>query len=237
MIKTSRVCESGNVLWFILIAVTLLGLLTMVLSRGGSSTEQTASFEQQRIASGQVLRYAKSIEAAIQEMRLRDVSENDISFANAVSATDYTNANCDTVADPSFPGCLLFDVDGAGLEYRNFSSVNDGSDWVFTGANNIGTTAGPIVSTASGTGNDLVMLLPNMDTDLCVQINRDLGVGTAGTLPVDGDDADTTAFVGAYATGGPLVLDGTSQELNNQPAGCFTDDSGVTYFYYVVLAR
>ena len=232
--------QSGNALFFILIAVVLLGALTMVLSRSGSSVDQSGDFEQNRVKAGQILRYAKSIEAAIQEMKLRDVSENDISFENSTTTTDYTNANCDATGDRSYPDCLIFDVEGAGLTYRNFATANDGSDWIFTAANNVGTAAGPIGSTAARSGNDIIMLLPNVNESLCIQINRDLDVGTSGTLPVDTTGIATTAFTGAFPTGGPTVLDGdpTPFELNSQSAGCFTDDaSGITYFYQVILAR
>ncbi len=232
--------QRGNALFFILIAVVLLGLLTMILTRSGSNVEQSGDFERNRVQAGQILRYAKSIEAAIQEMKLRDVSENDISFENPTTTTDYTNANCDATGDRSFPGCQIFNVEGAGLTYRNFASSNDGSDWIFTAANNVGTTAGPIGSTAARSGNDLIMLLPNIDETLCIQINRDLNVGTSGTPPIDTTGIATTAFTGAYAAGGPTVLDGdpTPFELNNQTAGCFTDDAtSTTYFYQVILTR
>lgn len=231
-----RAQETGNALWFILIGVVLLGVLTMVLSRSGSSVDQTADIEQLRVASGQLLRYAQSVESTIHEMKLRGVSENDISFANAITATDYTNANCTTT------DCLIFDVGGGGLTYRNFDTLNGGDDWIFTGANNVGTTAGPIGTTADGTGNDLVMFLPNVSESLCIQINRDLGVGTAGTLPTETTGIDTTAFTGAYPTGGPNILDGdpTPFELDNEKAGCFIDappNPDVIYFYYTVLER
>jgi len=234
--------QSGNALFFILVAVVMLGLLTMILSRGGSNTEQTGDFEQNRIQIGQMLRYAKSIETAIQEMKLRDISENDISFENPDTATDYTNANCDAAGDRSFPGCLLFDVEGSGLTYRNFPNMNDGSDWIITGANNIGTTAGPVGSTAARSGNDIIMLLANMNDSLCIQINRDLDIGTSGTLPIETTGIDTTEFTGTFAAGGPTILDGDPApfELNNEIAGCFIDeapDPDVTYFYYTVLTR
>ncbi len=226
--------QSGNVLWFILIAVALLGMLTMVLTRSGSTVDQSADIEQLRITAGQLLGYSKSIEAAVQNMKLRGISERDISFQNPTTATDYTNANCLDNA------CRIFHVDGAGLTYRNFAGANDGSDWIFTGANNVGTTAGPVGSTAAVTGNDLIMLLPNVNQTLCIQINRDLSVGTAGTLPID-DEIDTAAFIGTYAPGGPTILEGdtTNLELNRKNAGCFIDanDSNKIYFYQVLLAR
>lgn len=210
-------------------------MLTMILTRSGSTVDQSGSFEQRRIKAGEILRYAKSVQTAVAGMALRGVSENDISFENSVTATDYTNADC-TQTD-----CKVFDVGGAGLTYQNFPEANDGSDWIFTGANNVGTTANPVGTTAARSGNDLIMLLPGVKESVCIQINRELGVGTAGTLPVETTGIDTAEFTGAYATGGPTVLDGdpTPFELDAQEAGCFSDasDSDKIYFYQVLLAR
>ena len=213
----------------------------MVLSRSGSNVEQSGNFERNSVTAGQIMRYAQSISSAVQEIQLRNISANDISFENNQTATDYTNANCDDDADRSFPSCMLFDVEGAGLTYRNFPSSNDGSDWIFTGANNVGTAAAPVGTTGAVTGNDLIMLLPNVSNGLCIQINRQLEIGTAGTLPTDTGIA-TTAFTGTFPGGGPTILDGdpTPFELDDHPTGCFIDtapDPDVTYFYHVILAR
>lgn len=213
----------------------------MVLSRGGSNTEQTGGFERARVEASAILRYAKSYEAAIQNMQLNNVAENAISFENTITATDYSHARCDDAADRNFPECQVFDVEGAGLTYRNFNGAQTtNADWIFTGANNVGTTARPVGTTADGTGNDLLMLLPNIDETTCIQINRELGVGTSGTVPVDTTGIDTTAFTGAYPTGGPTLLDGdpTPFELDGENAGCFFDDNtDIRYFYQVILAR
>lgn len=228
--------ESGNVLWFILLAVALLGLLTMVLSRSGSKVDQSGDVEHARVKAGEMMRYGKSLEAAIQNMRLQGVSENEISFENTTTTVDYTNSNC-TVTE-----CRLFAGGGAGLNYTAPpSGANGGEEWIFTGANNVGTTAGPVGTTAARSGNDLIMLLPGVKTALCTQINRDLGVGTAGTIPEDTTGVATTAFTGSYVNS-LTIIDGdtTPFELDNQAAGCFTDtnaDPDVTYFYYVLLPR
>jgi len=237
-VPKGREGERGNVLWFILIAVALIGILTAVVSRSGSSVDQTGGYEQKNISISKLLRYAKSLEAAVQNMKLNTISENDISFANDVTSTDYTNSSCDAAADQSWPSCLLFDERGAGLVYQNFPDLNDGSDWIFTGAVNVGTSDDPVGTYGSGSGNDLIMLLPNASTALCTQLNTQYGIGTAGTIPVDTTGIDSTAFTGSYS--GLSVLDGDPSpfELNGQRFGCFVDDdAGIQYFYYVLLAR
>lgn len=234
--RVRRSRQSGNALWFILLAVALMAALTMVLSRSGSSVDQSGDIEQIRIKAGQMMRYGKSIEAAIQNMILSGISENDISFENSTTATDYTNDNCTSTS------CRLFHVGGAGLSYQAPpTGTNDGSEWIFTAANNVGTTANPIGTTVQKTGNDLIMLLPNAKEALCKQVNRELGVGTAGTIPDDAGGAVTTAFTGAYPDSLNIIDgDSTPFELDGHAAGCFTDTNAnpdVVYFYYVLLAR
>lgn len=229
-----RHSQKGNALWFILVGIVLLAALTMLLTRSGDTVSQSADAERLRIGASQLMRYAKGIENAVDQMKLRGISEGQISFQNTITTANYTNAACTT------PDCKIFDPAGGGQEYRDPpGGVNDGSEWIFTGANNIGTTANPIGTTAIRTGNDLIALLPNVDQDLCVQINRELDVGTAGTLPQDGTAIATTAFTGSYANS-LTIIDGASQELDGKAAGCFTatnPNPDVIYFYYVLMAR
>ncbi len=233
--QNSKDSQRGNVLWFIMIAIIFMGLITMALTRSSSSVDQSGDREQMRIKTGQILRHAKGLEAAIETMKLRGVSENDISFENTITATDYTNANCTTM------DCRLFEVDGGGMSYLTFSGANDGSEWIFTGANNVGTTADPVGTTAARSGNDLIMLLPNATNAFCIELNRQLSVGTPGDIPTDTGGIATTEFTGAYANALTLIdADPSPFELDGQYVGCFTDAAAspdVTYFYYVLLAR
>jgi hypothetical protein len=119
-------------------------------------------------------------------------------------------------------------------------SAASGSEWIFTGANNVGTSAYPIGTTAAGTGNDLILLLPNANAALCAQINRDMEI--ASPIPTDATGIALTPFTGDYDDAALVIIDGDGApfELNGKASGCFTDTAAnpdVTYFYYVVLAR
>lgn len=222
--RIQRHAELGNVLWFILIAVALLAALTMVLSRSGSTVDQSGDFEQQRIKASEVLRYSKSIESGIEQLRLRGVSENDISLWHD-SNGDYTedgsdayyNANCTTT------DCKLFNADGAGLVYASPpSGVNDASEWVFTATNDVADigTAAP----------ELLIILPNITTGLCAEINRLTGASYAGTET----DVDFTPFTGTYTATESIDL------ASGQEAGCINYDNGSTtepFFYQVLIKR
>ncbi len=211
-------------MWFILIAVALLAALTMILTRSGSTVDQSGDFEQQRVKISQMLRYAKSIEAGVQEMRLRGISENDMSFWHDSNNDDtedasdtYFNANC-TITD-----CHLFDVGGAGLTYSPAPNGLGGStDWIFNATNdvlNIGTTA-----------PDLILILPEIRSSMCAQINRMLDTTYGGTE----SDVDFTAFTGTFTATETIDL------ANGQEAGCINYDNAGTvepFFYQVLIKR
>lgn len=217
--------QRGNALWFILIGVALLGALTMILSRGGSTVDQSGDFEQRQVKVSQMLRYAKSLEAGIQQMRLRGVSENDISFwhdsdgnGTEDASDDYFNANCNGLTD-----CKLFDVGGAGLTYiPPPSGISNSADWIFSGDNDI--------DTVGTTAPDLVMFLRDVRSSVCAHINRVLGTSYGGTE----SDVDFTVFTGAYTA---------TQSINlaaGQQAGCIDYDPGggvEPLFYYVLIKR
>lgn len=226
--------QSGNVLWFLLIGIVLIGLLTALVSRGTSSVDQSGDVEQMRIVGGQIMQTAKAFESAVEQMKLNGISESDISFQNNVTATDYTNSKC---GDTS---CRLFETGGAGLTYspppaNALTTAN--TEWIFTGANNVGTTAGPIGTTAAGSGNDLLILLPNLTEGVCRQINRLMDVNGPSYAPPVDDGISLDEFVGTYDTTAPAtILEGSaSLELNGKSAGCFFDTATTGYYFYQVL--
>ena len=221
--SSKRTSEQGNVLFFILIAVVLLGVLTAVLSRSSSTVDQSADYEQQTVRASQIVRYAKSIEAAVQEMQLRGISERDISFANTVTTNIYTNGFCDDDTDSSFPDCLIFDQEGAGLTYLPAPNLsNDGSDWLFVGTNDV---------TGVGTTDpDLIMILPIVRDSVCTAINR----LTQASYGATESAVDFTAFTGTY------TAEESIDNANGQTAGCIDYDNGGTsepFFYMVLIQR
>ena len=221
MIKTNP--QSGNVLWFILLAVALLAALTIVIGRSSSTVDQSGDVEQQTVKASQMLRYAKSIEAAVQEMRLRDVSENDISLWHDSDG----NGTEDASDDNYNPGCTqttckIFNAGGAGLTYTPPpTGVSGSTDWLFVATNDV---------TGVGTTNtDLILILPDMRPSVCAHINRMLNVSYAGTE----SDVDFTPFTGTYTATEAIDL------ANGQEAGCIDYDTGAATepFFYQVLHK
>lgn len=215
-ILKTRAQERGNVLWFILIALVLIGLLTAVVSRSGSTVDQSADVEQLRIQVGQMLRFVKGVEAAITNMKLQGIGENQISFQSAETGATFENLNCTNNA------CRVFHVEGGGVSYQPPpANANASGQWTFVGTND--------VLGVGSTNADLVMMLTDVNQALCDQLNREFGVTYA-----DDGDVDFTPFQGTYANTETL-----DQAARNS-TGCLGFDNAGTsepFFYHVLIQR
>ncbi len=219
-----RTPETGNALLFVLVAIALLAALTLTIARVSDTTESDSNVEQRRIQASEIMRFGAGIEQAVSQMRLRGISENDISFQNTITTADYTNANCTT------NDCLVFGTGGGQTYVKPSAGLNGGAEWLFSGANDI--------SNVGTTQADLVMILPNVNQELCARINTELGI--AGVTQ-DAAKADiSTVYAGAVA-GTPETIDAAP----GKKAACFqgnqdgggADISANYYFYQVLIAR
>jgi len=228
--------ERGNILWFIMIAVIFTALLTMVLTRSSSTVEQTGDREQITIKITQVLRYAKSIESAVQDLSIQGVSINDVSFENPVTDVDYAHPNC------TDNRCKIFHPEGAGLRYQRPPDgvAPDGAEWGFTGDNNVGSEDRPVGTFGAPRGNELLMILERANPSFCAQLNAQFGITKTAEIPRDGSGILKEPYLGTF--GDELkVLEGDPEpfEFDKQHFGCFKNGLGQDSeaFYYVLLAR
>lgn len=236
--KDSRRGEHGNVIWFLLLAIALLAALTMTLSRGNDTGQQTGDVERSRIDASEVMRYASGLENTIKQMSLRGVSENDLSFENNF-VSGYQNPAC---TDES---CKLFETNGGAqswLEPKSTwldpsqSAQGMYGEWYITGNVCVedlgdGSTGCDSDSTLN---EEMVLFLPWITEALCRQLNNMAGI--AGDPPVETGDAwpaSAPKWTGSFGDGAIL----------NQPrsrTGCI-EGSGAnappnnSYTFYHVL--
>jgi len=217
--------ESGNALWFILIAIGLLGLLTVSLTRSGSGTNETGSFEQNQIAASEILSTVKSIENAVQFLLTKGCSENEISFwhdsdDNGIedASDDYYNAGA-----PSDKSCHVFDPAGAGMTYE--------SGFLFTGFTRI-------LSVGTDSRHELLIVLPNASNDSCNQVNRITGAPTNSGTPFV-DNFDRTLFTGDFGTdtGNGFTIGDAEASLSGTETFCIADTSSNNYIVHVLHTR
>lgn len=211
--QKQRKRERGSVLWIILITLALIAALTAVLTRSGSSVDQTADVEQQSIKINQMLRYTKGLQTAIEQMKLNGISESDLNF----SSTAANSANC------SRSDCKLFDVGGGGLTHQMPpQGISSAADWRYIATNNVmnvGTNA-----------PDLILFLDQVNEGYCNLINRQLRI-TKGAAD---SGIDLTDFAGTFSA------EETIDNAGGHEAGCQSITEGGTtrnFFYQVLIVR
>ncbi len=232
-------------LFMILIAIVLIGLLTAVIMSTGNSENANIDSETLAIRASEVQRYASELERAVLFITSNGISENNVRFSHPDAETDYGDLSADTT-----PKDQVFSQDGGGANYKlPPDGINDGSKWEFYGG-----TALPGVGSSRA---ELVAVLPNVTQQFCDRINslagqsgnpEDTGAGLAAgaspgsclNLGAAGRFNDTRQF---YAT--PNTVDATTFEQDPEISAprpalqacvlCAAD--GENHYYHVLLAR
>lgn len=236
--------QSGNALWLILIAIFLLGGLTVLLSRAGNQTEDTGSGEKTQIVASEVLRYGADIETAIKTLLGRGCSENEISLwhdSNGDNLENSADANYNSDA-PTDHSCHVFHVDGAGLTFKDAAKkINATLQTQFYTAS----SAAAYKHIGTDERADVFLYItgtPAQMNAFCAAANRIGGIAPTGSAPANVFDPADTGVVNVVATPftGTFAADDTSPDEN--PAGgkksfCAGISTTRTVYIYAVLAR
>jgi len=242
----NRPCENGNVLFLILIAIVLIGLLTAAIQMTNRPEGSNIDKETLIIRASEVQRYASELERAVNYIMQDGKSESDIRFAHPDANSDYGDLSAD--ADPSDQ---VFHVSGGGANYRAApADINDGSAWEFYGGTHL-----PGMGTASRT--ELIAVLPNVTQAFCDKINEINGqtgtpADTGAGLPSGGNPGACLALGAAgrfddaqqfYTTVNTTDETTFEQDPNTSAArpaaqACVSCAVGpANHFYHVLLTR
>lgn len=238
--------ESGNALWFILIAILLLGGLTVLMSRGSSTSDDSGDFERNRVLASEMMRYSKSISLAVDNLISRGCSETQLSFwydGNGDGVEDGT----DRYYNPTSPvnhTCHVFMPEGGAVTYV---PVKD--DWLdptghradFVAAEQCVAYVGTGDTSCADANTDLMFEFVTVKKALCMAVNDMVGIPNPSGAPPQEDHA-SARFIGSFAANTtPATALITSPELDGKDTGCFTDSSGSlagqNIFYHVIYAR
>lgn len=238
--------QSGNVLFYILLAVMLLAALAYAVAQGGRSSINSVSAERARLFATEILGYGDVVANATGQSKLRGYTDSEISFENSV-VTGYANASC------SEGECKIFALNGGGV---NYMKPND--EWLDTAQSGQSRYGELYVHSRSnvedvGTGNDdLILFIPYLKKEICVAINKLLGIVPASRdVPreTNGPFAVNIKFDGTYvqAADSKVSGDGTTgqtQILYGKQAGCTESSGGASnppagtfHFFKVLIAR
>lgn len=225
--------QAGNAVLFILIAVALFGGLAYTFMRGAKTGQGNLSIGQQKIYAGEMIDYANTVSKAIDKLRNRGCSENEISFEYP-ALSGYVNGS--TPADDS---CKVFNSSGGGITYQAppvtcappKCHATLGMNWVFSSAvriNNIGTANSELL---------MRMIIPPESKELCEYIN-DLSQVTnpSNEPPVSTTSTNIDSVAAGSFTNTSVV---TSADIDGKYAGCYRSHTSASdfYFFKVLIAR
>ena len=226
----ARDTQSGNVFFFILLGIVLFTGLIFVMANGmRSQSVSTMSERDLDIAAAEILVYAQKMSRAVDRVRRKGCSENEISFANNIVA-GYTNGSA-----PSDNSCHIFHPDGGGVQWLSpQEGVNDGSEWIFTANNSIDDVGG-----SGNTADEVLILLGSVSEALCLQINKELDLSFTNTPPQDEAGTFlTTKFTGSFGSPSTHAITHTNNDFSNVRTACMIESGGTTrYFYHTLLIR
>lgn len=237
--EKSRAGERGNMLFIILIAIVLIGLLTAAVQYSGSSQNSSIDNETLLLTTGEVQRDASELERAVMFIRENGTSESDIRFAAPEMPSAYGTQD----ASPDNNTNQVFHARGGAAKYRAVPEsilATAGKTWEFYGG-----TAIPQVGSNRA---DLVAVIPDVTQQFCEKINQlnglsgqpvDDGTGTGECI-----EQGTTAAFGSGSSpvitfaASPNTMDDTT--FSKKPVlqacvKCELDDK--YYFYHVLMAR
>ena len=229
--------ESGNVLFYILIAVALIAALSYAVSETSRGNTQQVSSEKAKLYASEILTYADIVSKAVAQLRLRGCDISELNFENT-TVSGYVNSNA-----PSDDSCDIFNLGGGGVSWNipdpAFLASTTAPDdaWGIYGGNeveSIGTTV------TGDNGIDIILVLENVDTTVCTQLNSLLDVTNPSNNPPTDSGLDNDKFQGLFSYA--ETLGNEDSALDGQKAACYTDggatlSSGQNVFYKVLAVR
>jgi hypothetical protein len=224
---------AGNILFYLLAAIFLLGLLIALL-RGSFQEGTGIDSDRTALQVSEVQRHAAEIARGVGFILQNNYGEADIRFARP----DIIGAYGDIASDPRRQ---IFHQTGGGVEYRlPPTGANDGTPWQFfatTHIQDIGT------DTAAQSRAELLAVLPNVTQAFCARAN--MMIGQAVDLAVNTDPAANgcvhapgSEFTGTFINGSS-TNSLTAAQIPTHPARelCVRCNGGTFHYYRVLLER
>lgn len=246
--------ERGNVLFMILAAVALFAALGFAMTQSSVGTGDI-NREEARAHAIEILQYAESIKNAVDKTRLvKSCSVNQISF-DTPELNNYVNPN-----SPSDNRCHIFSSSGGGAKYiapkeEYLSGSGAGPIYgkmLFTGKTCLMDKQGGNCNSDGIDNEDLVMFIDEINEQVCIEINKNLGIGTGPFENLSGDLVEKVPLDDGcmFTYGNPNEFKGTFSEfqnisgnltdktLNGQPVACAKHmGCNQEYVFYRVLVN
>lgn len=242
-------CAKGNILFIILVAIALFGLLAFTITRTGGVGAGAGGQGRAQIAANEIVTYAQQISSAVDTIISRGALVTQVSF-EAPGLAPYTH-----IPLAALDQNKVFSAQGGGLSYHPpktewldpaYSADGLFGNWLFSGSTCVQNAgSGGVNCRLNARHTDLVAILPFIREDICRHIN--LVLHRQDIIPQNtlGDmwGIVSRTFRSTFATGGRIGSYFTpyADEGEADMAGCVqhmvAGYAGSYHFYRVLVAR
>jgi hypothetical protein len=252
-IPLSGDAENGNVIFFILIAVVLMAALSYVFTQGTRTGQENIGAQKAGLAASEILEISARLQNAVRQLQINGCRDQEISFENSV-VSGYENAFA-----PADETCHVFAAHGANISWvrniePNLDSNHSGAPLygeAYYPANlcvdGVGSNTGPDCDSDGDSGSeDIVMIYPYLNREICLAINERLNIPAPGGQPPSDNffSSGLPQHDGTFADGQRIDSNTSdAQDLRGRSAACITTPGGggvpggTYHFYSVLLAR
>lgn len=228
--------QSGNVLFYILIAVGLIAALSFAVTQSGRGSARSITEERARLFATEIIEYSNNISAGVTQLRLRGVDVDELCFDDPNwGAANYDYAGC---AD-NFN--RIFNIEGAGItwslapEGATQTTAAPDNLWHIYGDNEIqdvGTTCG------NASCSDLILVTDELDELVCRKINKLINSTIGDSAPPTDSTIGETRYIGDFDFSQTIGDEAGGVAIAGKNAGCFERTSNDEFvFYKVLIAR
>ncbi len=238
-----RAAESGNVFFYIFVAIALLGALSFAVSQSSRQTGRGLDDDRAKLAASEIISYGDTVAKAVGQLRLRGIQPYQMSFAHG--SANVTYGTYDT--NPRFE---IFNPQGGGVIFRAppvLAGTGAPLVYNYTGAfaiNRVGLTGCTLPASAPAECSELLLTVQGLNKTVCQMANSLLGVHARDAEPPDDDALPVTPLFVGNTTGTPnpftftetIADTGTSATLlAGRTAGCYYNPGSTSHVYYQVL--
>lgn len=232
--------ESGNVFFYLFVAVALLGALSFAVSHSARQTGKGLIEDRAQLAASELISYGDTVAKAVGQMRLRGIRPYQLSFAHPQAHAGYGTYDTRPTAE-------VFNPQGGGVIYHEppiLAGSGTPLTYNYVGAyaiENIGLTGCMLPSAPPSDCAELVLSVSGLNETTCRIINDLLDIAERDTAPPEDSEAPLTPRFAGNATGAPdpftytatIGTGGSAAPLRGRTAACYKN--GSTYIYYQVL--
>ncbi len=213
--------QSGNILFYILLAIVLIGFVTVAL-RDNGGLDSNVDKESDTVKASQMIKYSGEVAEAVRIILDDGASENDLRFSHPQAHAAYG-----TIANT--PPKQVFSSQGGKALYRK-----PPAGVASPASTNYEFSAEMAIPGVGSDKADLFITVYPITDGVCKAVNKLVGVTTT---PEISNCPPSPRFIGAYSNP-PLVPAYTTAPANPQPNACVRCTNGsFNLYYYVLLAR